>query len=82
MVEGLYKGLRLGAERLLFFLERDFFCREIPACMLKGSCINCFEKNVVSSLFSAGQRQKQHQFINLLTPAALSDIEQRYLVYG
>jgi hypothetical protein len=32
---------------------------EIPACMLKGSWINCFEKNAVSLLFSAGRRQKQ-----------------------
>jgi hypothetical protein len=29
--------------------------------MLKGSWINCFEKNAVSSLFSAGRRQKSHK---------------------
>jgi hypothetical protein len=28
--------------------------------MLKGAWINCFEKNAVSSLFSAGQIQKRH----------------------
>ena len=66
VVEGLYKGLRLGAERYTQGMHTQEtipkeinFWREIPACMLKGSWINCFEKNAVSSLFSAGQRQKR-----------------------
>jgi hypothetical protein len=56
------------------FLERD------SSCMLKGSWINCFEKNVVSSLFSAGQRQKwQHTVgFTFLHQLAIKEISPGY----
>jgi hypothetical protein len=40
-----------------YIRDCDWGLEESPACMLKGSWINCFEKNAVSS---AGRRQKQH----------------------
>jgi hypothetical protein len=63
VVGGLYKGLRLG--------EENFSWREIPACMLKGSWINCFEKSAVLSLFSAGRKQKRHLPIKHQRPSRL-----------
>jgi hypothetical protein len=44
-----------------YIRDCDWELREIPICMLKGSWIICFEKNAVSSLFSAGWRQKQQK---------------------
>jgi hypothetical protein len=46
-----------------YIRDCDWGLGEISSCMLKGSWINCFEKNAVSSLFSAGRRQKRHHFI-------------------
>jgi hypothetical protein len=40
------------------FSWRDWFLERDSCMMLKGSWINCFKKNVVLSLFSAGQDRK------------------------
>ena len=59
MVERIYKGLWVGGG-LLFFSWRDWFLERDSCMILKGSWINCFEKNVVLSLFSAGRNRRRH----------------------
>jgi hypothetical protein len=74
VVEGLYKGLWLGAEETT--REIDFW-REIPACMLKGSWINCFEKNIVWSFLSAGQNRIQQSKIQFAKHMKLKKKEDK-----
>ena len=45
---------------VVVFSWRDWFLERDSCMMLKDSWINCFEKNVVLSLFSAGQNRRWH----------------------
>jgi hypothetical protein len=44
--------------RVVGFSWRDWFLERDSWMMLKGSWINCFEKNIVLSLFSAGRNRR------------------------
>jgi hypothetical protein len=62
VVEKLYKWFQLGVGWVVVFSWRDWFLERDSCMILKGSWINCFEKNVVLLLLSAGWNRRWQHF--------------------
>jgi hypothetical protein len=67
-LRGYIRDCDWGGLVVVVFSWREWFLGRDSCMILKGSWINCFEKNIVLLLFSAGWNQRQHNatYVNLV----------------